>query len=73
MSSSPYTMPFINGYFVMDNSHYINLHFHIPAYNELQPPPNTIMHLNSAAAQLGLTPKQLTPILQEQHEYLSAN
>ncbi|KIM77113.1 hypothetical protein PILCRDRAFT_12291 [Piloderma croceum F 1598] len=58
-------MPYVNGYFVMDNSHYTNSHFHIPTYNKLQAPPKPVMHPNLAAAELGLTPKELAPILQE--------
>jgi hypothetical protein len=63
-------MPYVNGYFVMDNSHYTNSHFHIPSYSELQTPPELTTHPNSAAAQLGLTPAELAPILQEQHELM---
>jgi hypothetical protein len=57
-------MPFTDGYFVMDNSYYINSDFHNPSYSELRAPPDHI-HPNSAAAQLGLTPEELAPILQE--------
>jgi hypothetical protein len=58
-------MPRINGYFVMDDSYYTDSDFHILTYNKLQAPPELGIHSNSAAAQLGLTPEELTPILQE--------
>jgi hypothetical protein len=58
-------MPYVSGYFVMDNYQYTNSNFHIPTYNELRVPPEPVIHPNSAAAQLGLTPKELAPILQE--------
>jgi hypothetical protein len=62
-------MPFTDGYFIMDNSYYINSDFHIPSYSELRAPPDHI-HPNSAAAQLGLTPEELAPVLREQqYEY----
>ena len=58
-------MPLINGYPVMDDS-YIDSQFHIPSYSELNAQPAIVIHPNSSAAQLGLTPEELAPILHEQ-------
>jgi hypothetical protein len=54
----------------MDDSYYIDSQFHIPSYSELHTQPEIIIHPNSTAAQLGLTPAELVPILREQQEYL---
>jgi len=54
----------------MDDSYYIDSQFHTPSYSELHTQPKIIIHPNSAAAQLGLTPAELVPILGEQQEYL---
>ena len=54
----------------MDDSYYIDSQFHIPSYSELHTQPEIIIHPNSTAAQLGLTPAELAPILREQQEYL---
>jgi hypothetical protein len=39
-------------------------------YWEPQLPPSTHIHPDSVAAQLGLTPTEMAPILQEQREFL---
>ena len=41
-------------------------------YAQPHPDFNFTIHLNSAAAQLGLTPEELAPILQEQQEFLDS-
>jgi hypothetical protein len=50
----------------MDNFYYSNTHYYTPTYNPLRTTPNAHIHLDSAAAQLGLTSDELTPILQDQ-------
>jgi hypothetical protein len=73
-------MPFINGIFIMDLSYYTDTPLYIPPYNNSSNnnyvPPDHI-HPNSAAAELGLTPEELAPILREQqrkcwYEYVYA-
>ena len=54
----------------MDDSYYIETQFHILSYSELHTQPEIVIHPNSAAAQLGLTPAELVPILRKQQEYL---
>jgi hypothetical protein len=61
---------YVNGYFVIDNSHYINSPYHIPAYNHNHTLPADYISPNSAAAQLGLTSAEMAPILQEQRELM---
>jgi hypothetical protein len=63
-------MPLINGYFVMDDSYYIDSQFHIPSYRKFHTQPEIIIHPNLATTQLRLTPAELAPILREQQEYL---
>jgi hypothetical protein len=63
-------MPLINGYTIMDDLYYIETQFHILSYSELHTQPKIVIHLNSAATLLRLTPAELTPILCEQQEYL---
>jgi hypothetical protein len=54
----------------IDKTQFINTAFYIPTYNELRTAPSTHIHPDSAAAQLRLTPDELTPIIQDQqHEY----
>jgi hypothetical protein len=54
----------------IDDSQFDNTSFYIPTYNELRITRSTHIHPNSSAAQLGLTPSDLEPILQDQREYL---
>ena len=62
-------MPYINGIFVVDHSYYSPTPFQNSAYSyhyqEPQLPPCTYIHPDSAAAQLGLTPEEMAPILEE--------
>jgi hypothetical protein len=44
--------------------------YYIPTYNHNQSLPPEYIHPNSAATQLGLTPTEMAPILQEQHELM---
>ncbi|KIM86659.1 hypothetical protein PILCRDRAFT_4561 [Piloderma croceum F 1598] len=59
-------MPYINGYFIMDDSYYTDSDFYILTYDTLQTTPSTHIHPDSSAAQLSLTLNELTLVLQEQ-------
>ena len=50
----------------MENSYYSNTHYHNTTFNPLWTTPSAHIHPDSAAAQLGLTPDELTTILQDQ-------
>ena len=67
-------MPYIYGIFMVDHSYYSHTPSQNSAYSyhyqEPQLPPCTYIHPDSAAAQLGLTPEELAPILEEQHQFL---
>ena len=62
-------MPYINGYFVMDDTYYTDSHFHIPTYDTLRTTSSTHIHPDSPAMQLSLTPEDLKLILQLLDEY----
>ena len=49
----------------IDDSQWIHTAFYIPTYRELRTTHNIQIHPDSAAAQLGLTLEELTPILQD--------
>ena len=57
----------------MANFYHQNTPIYNPGYNnywEPQLPPSTYIHPDSVAAQLGLTPEELAPILRDQQEFL---
>ena len=56
----------------MDHHYYNSPYYTVnnTYYWELQLPPSIHIHPDSAAAQLGLTPTEMAPILQEQREFL---
>ena len=57
----------------MDQTYYNSPYYTLVnnySYWEPQLPPSIHIHPDSVAAQLGLTPSEMAPILQEQQEFL---